>query len=98
MLTSAGVPGPEPEPDPEPLDLRPTPPGGGDSGLDHLGARRLSLRETWVWYIVAGVTYVAVATYHKFVLNWIVGPLWLVLVVVVGPDLWDRVRGRGRGR
>ena len=86
MLTSAGVPGPEPEPDPEPLDLRPTPPGGGDTGLDHLGARRLSLRETWVWYIVAGVTYVAVATYHKFVLNWIVGPLWLVVVVVVGPD------------
>ncbi len=32
------------------------------------------------------MTYVAVATYHKFVLNWIVGPLWLVLVVVVGPD------------
>ena len=96
MLTSAGVPGPEPEPDPEPLDLRPTPPGGGDTGLDHLGARRLSLRETWVWYIVAGVTYVAVATYHKFVLNWIVGPLWLVLVVVGGAAPGGGRRGGGR--
>jgi hypothetical protein len=36
--------------------------------------------------------------YHKWVLNWIVGPAWLVGVVVAGPWLVDRVRARFRGR
>ena len=33
-------------------------------------------------------------------LNWFVGPLWLVVWIVVGPAVWDRIRGRGgtRGR
>lgn len=62
--------------------------------LDSSGARRLSVRETWCWYVVAGVTYCAVAVREKFILNWLMGPAWLVLVVWWGPRLWDRVRGR----
>ena len=65
-----------------------------EPSLDHQGARRLSGPETWFWYVFAGVTYVLVAVWHKFVLNWIVGPLWLVMIVVLGPDIWDRIRGR----
>ena len=41
--------------------------------------------EEWFWYLLAGVTYVGLGIYHKFLLNWIVGPLWLVAVVVIGP-------------
>jgi hypothetical protein len=61
---------------------------------DHLGGRRLSRGEEAAWYLVAFVTYVAAAIVEKGLLNWIVGPLWLVVVVWVGPELVDRVRGR----
>jgi hypothetical protein len=66
--------------------------------------RRLSGRETAFWYGLAGLTYVGVGIFHKFLLNWFVGPLWLVAVVWLGPELVDLVRarssrrGRGRGR
>jgi hypothetical protein len=60
--------------------------------------RRLSGRETALWYGVAGLSYVGVSIFHKFLLNWFVGPLWLVVVVWLGPLLVDRVRGRGRRR
>jgi hypothetical protein len=63
-------------------------------GRDQLGARRLSRREEAIWYGVAFVTYVAAAVVEKGLLNWIVGPLWLIAVVWVGPELVDRVRGR----
>ena len=46
------------------------------------------------WYVVAGVTYIAAATVEKGLLNWLVGPTWLVLVVWWGPELVDRVRRR----
>ena len=36
--------------------------------------------------------------WHKFLLNWFVGPFWLVAVVIVGPAIWDRLRGWGRRR
>lgn len=61
---------------------------------DHLGARRLSRREEIIWYGVAAVTYVAASIVEKGLLNWIVGPLWLVAVVWGGPALVDRLRGR----
>jgi hypothetical protein len=66
----------------------------GRAALDHRGSRRLSGAEEWFWYLFAGVTYVLFAIWHKFVLNWIMGPGWLVAVVVAGPALWDKVRGR----
>jgi hypothetical protein len=58
--------------------------------------RRLSRGETAFWYGLAGVTYVSLAVYHKFLLNWIIGPVWLVAFVWAGPALVDRVRGRRR--
>lgn len=63
-------------------------------GVDHRGSRRLTGKETWFWYLFAGVTYVGVATFQKGLLNWIVGPAWLIFVVCVGPALVDKVRRR----
>jgi energy-converting hydrogenase Eha subunit G len=56
--------------------------------------RRLSGAETALWYGLAGVTYIGASIFHKFLLNWFVGPLWLVAVVWAGPALVDRLRGR----
>jgi hypothetical protein len=63
--------------------------------LDRRGSRRLRSTEQWVWTLIAGVTFIIAGIYQKFLLNWIVGPIWLVAWVVVGPVLWDRIR-RGR--
>jgi hypothetical protein len=64
--------------------------------------RRLSRGEKILWYGLAGVTYCGAAIFEKGLLNWIVGPIWLVLFVSAGPALTDRLRGRrpsrGRGR
>jgi hypothetical protein len=65
------------------------------SAVDDLGRRRvLSAWETAWWYGLAGVTYVAASIMEKGLLNWIIGPGWLVAVVMAGPALVDRVRGR----
>jgi hypothetical protein len=66
-------------------------------GLDFGGSRRLGAKEEWFWYIAAGVSYVLASIWHKFLLNWFIGPLWLVAFVVFGPALWDRLRWRFRG-
>ncbi len=60
--------------------------------LDHRGSRRLGLVEQWVWYLLAGATYIGLGVWHKWLLNWFVGPVWLVAFVVIGPWLWDRAR------
>jgi len=62
--------------------------------LDHLGSRRLGLREEVFWYAVAAISYVGLGVFHKWLLNWIVGPLWLVAVVAIGPAVIDRIRRR----
>jgi hypothetical protein len=46
-------------------------------------------------YVLAGVTYVGVGMFHKFLLNWIIGPLWLVAVVWLVPMAVEGVRRRG---
>ena len=61
---------------------------------DHLGWRRLGPVEEWVWYLVAGVSYILLGIWHKWLLNWFVGPVWLVVFIVVGPWITDRVRAR----
>jgi hypothetical protein len=80
---------------------------GAGVGLDHRGSRRLGGAEQWIWYVVAGISYVGFAVWHKWVLNWFVGPAWLVGVVAGGPWLFDRARRQcdrvrdalgGRGR
>jgi hypothetical protein len=69
-------------------------PGGpGQIDLDHRGARRLTGVETALWYGLAGVSYVGLSIFHKWLLNWFIGPLWLVAFVWLGPELVDRVRG-----
>jgi hypothetical protein len=70
----------------------------GEAELDHRGARRLGRVEEIVWYLVAAVSYIGFGIFHKFLLNWFIGPLWLVGVVVLGPLASDVVRGRRRRR
>ncbi len=52
--------------------------------------RRLEL----ALYLFAGATYVGLGMFHKFLLNWIIGPVWLVAVVWFVPSLVDVVRRR----
>ncbi|NND73914.1 MAG: hypothetical protein HKN44_02805 [Ilumatobacter sp.] len=66
--------------------------------LDFRGSRRLTGAEEWVWYLVAAVTYIVAGIWHKWLLNWIIGPVWLVVMICVGPPLVDRVRAALRGR
>jgi hypothetical protein len=56
--------------------------------------RRLSGRETALWYGLAGVTYVVASIWQKGLLNWIIGPLWLVAFVWLGPMVADLFRRR----
>ena len=60
----------------------------------HLRRRQLSGREEAVWYLVAAVTYVGASLLEKGLLNWLIGPVWLVAVVTFGPVLADRLRRR----
>jgi hypothetical protein len=60
--------------------------------------RQLTRGETTFWYGFAAVTYVAASIVEKSLLNWFVGPLWLIAVVWFGPLLVDVVRGGSRGR
>jgi len=50
--------------------------------------------ETALWYGLAGVTYIGASTFEKGLLNWLIGPAWLVAIVWGGPALVDRLRGR----
>lgn len=45
-------------------------------------------------YLLAGVTYVGLAIFHKFLLNWIIGPVWLVAWVWLVPAALEGVRRR----
>ena len=69
-----------------------------DADLDHRGERRLSARESVVWYAVAAVTYIGFATWEKVLLTWFIGPAWLVATLTFGPRLWDRLRRRNPTR
>jgi hypothetical protein len=66
----------------------------GGSGTDHRGSRRLSAAEAWIWYLFAGASYIILSIWHKWLLNWFIGPAWLVGVVVIGPWLFDLLARR----
>ena len=68
----------------------------GEPELDFRGSRRLGGAEEWTWYLIAAMTYITLGIWHKWILNWFVGPLWLVTIVVVGPWLTDRLGITGR--
>lgn len=70
----------------------------GTDDTDHRGSRRLTGAEEWIWYVLAGTSYIVLGIWHKWLLNWFVGPVWLVAVVVVGPWLTDRVGLTARTR
>jgi hypothetical protein len=44
----------------------------------------------WPLYAAALASYVPIAIWQKFLLNWVIGPLWLVLWVEVGTRLQRR--------
>ena len=50
-----------------------------------------------MWYLIAAVSYILLGIWHKWLLNWFVGPVWLVAIVVIGPWLTDRVGLTRRG-
>ena len=86
MVSSGVVSSPGPSSDAGRPDL--------ETSRDHRGSRRLTGKEEWFWYLAAAITYIAFGIWQKFFLNWFVGPLWLVAFVVIGPAVWDRLRGR----
>lgn len=58
---------------------------------DFRGSRRLVGAEEWFWYLLAAISYISLGIWHKWLLNWFVGPVWLVGIVVIGPWLTDRI-------
>jgi hypothetical protein len=63
---------------------------------DFRGSRRLVGKEEWFWYLVAAVSYILFGIWHKWLLNWFVGPVWLVAIIVIGPWITDRIGITGR--
>ena len=60
---------------------------------------RAERRSDALLYFAAAVTYIAASMYEKFLLNWIIGPLWLVAFVVIVPAIgraFARLRTRRR--
>lgn len=45
-----------------------------------------------VLYVLAGVSYIVLGMFHKWLLNWILGPVWLVTWIWAVPALVDRLR------
>lgn len=68
-----------------------------DATGDARGSSRLTGPTEWYWYLAAAVSYIGFGIFHKFLLNWFVGPVWLVAVVVIGPAVVDRLRRRRFG-
>jgi hypothetical protein len=60
------------------------------------GAPAVGRGELAFWYGAAAVTYVGASIVEKALLNWFVGPLWLVAFVWLGPLAAGLLRGRGR--
>lgn len=49
-------------------------------------------------YVLSGVTYVVLGMFHKWLLNWIIGPVWLVAWVWLVPAAADVLRRPSRSR
>lgn len=43
-------------------------------------------------YVFAAVSYIVVGMLEKSLLNWVVGPLWLLVVLAIGDRLLTRRR------
>ncbi len=51
-------------------------------------------RSHLVLYAVAAVSYVGVGIFEKGILNWVMGPLWLLAVLALGLRLSHKRQGR----
>ncbi len=60
----------------------------------HLRRRQLSAGEEAFWYLAAAITYIGASLLEKGLLNWLIGPVWLVAVVTLGPVAVDRALRR----
>lgn len=59
-----------------------------DATADH-DRSAVDLSESWPAYIVSFVAYVVLGLLFKSaVLNWIIGPLWLLITLHLIPSLW----------
>jgi len=45
-----------------------------------------------VLYLLAGASYVGLGIFNKWLLNWVIGPIWLVVWIWLVPGLVDRAR------
>jgi uncharacterized membrane-anchored protein len=45
-------------------------------------------------YVLAAASYIGLGIFHKFLLNWVIGPLWLVAWIWAAPAIVDRVLRR----
>jgi hypothetical protein len=48
-------------------------------------------------YVLAGISYIWLGMFHKWLLNWILGPVWLVTWIWAVPALVERLRRRRTG-
>lgn len=64
---------------------------------DFRGSRRLVGKEEWFWYLAAAISYILFGIWHKWLLNWFVGPVWLIAFIVIGPWLTDRIGLTSKG-
>ena len=39
---------------------------------------RLTGVAEWFWYVASAAGYITLGVWHKWLLNWFIGPLWLV--------------------
>jgi hypothetical protein len=62
------------------------------TSVDAPTVARLTGSAEWFWYVAAAVGYVNFGIWHKWLLNWVVGPVWLVTVVCLGPAVVDKIR------
>jgi len=79
-------------------DLPSAPSPDESPDTDFRGSRRLVGAEEWCWYLAAALSYIVLGIWHKWLLNWFVGPVWLVAVICIGPWLTDRMGLTGDAR
>ncbi len=61
--------------------------------LDAIDGRLTGAAE-WCWYVVAAVSYILAGIWNKWLLNWLLGPIWLVAVICLGPPIASGIRVR----
>jgi hypothetical protein len=65
-------------------------PSNGSSSTSTTPSRRVDA----LLYLGAAISYIWASTYHLWLLDWIIGPVWCVAWVWGIPALWRLVRGQ----